>query len=436
MQILLHSKIMKIVSFILLFANIFARVYIPPSEKITNDKDLNLNRIEDNNDNSIDINFLQDNSDEELDKEVDELFTESPKERMLKDKHSKQKSERKLNQTFVQKPITQMIPQYTTQTQPLYQTQYVPIVTQPNLSMNPLQTFANNTSPIQPIYVQQPPAINSLSQTNIPFNNQQTIENISTGDNNKNSLAANNNKDGGNNQLKQNVENSNNNNLKKADDISSSNNNNTFKNSNNIISKNEKLEKNVKNSNSIKQSISNKEKNIKRKLWWGRKRHHHNNRRHHHNNRRHHHNNRRHHHNNRRHHHNNRRHHHHNPQQQQLKRMRSLKNRQNLKRTLQLKLKKNKFNDMNQQEFEKKYELKLKSATELWNRTFIYDAVLLTEKILYEDHQKMVDNRIKIDEEEEKKLTLDIEEFYNKYKGKKLKEIPESALDLHIFLDY
>ena len=107
----------------------------------------------------------------------------------------------------------------------------------------------------------------------------------------------------------------------------------------------------------------------------------------------------------------------------------------NLKKALFVsKLRKAKLAAISREKFDNKREEMVKSAAEKWNRTFIYDAVLMEERRLYDEHKKMVKERMDNAEEQEEEATRDIEEFYNKYFGKDSDEIKAEDLVHHIFL--
>ena len=100
------------------------------------------------------------------------------------------------------------------------------------------------------------------------------------------------------------------------------------------------------------------------------------------------------------------------------KKVRGIKN-MNMKKALFVsKLRKAKLAAISRRKFDNKREEMVKSAAEKWNRTFIYDAVLMEERMIYDKHKKMVKERMDMAEKNEAKATQDIEEFYNKYYGK------------------
>lgn len=109
-------------------------------------------------------------------------------------------------------------------------------------------------------------------------------------------------------------------------------------------------------------------------------------------------------------------------------------NMKNIRSVLTKKLRKAKIHMMSREKFDALREYKVKYAAELWNRTFIYDSVLLIEQDLYSDHREKVEEKMKRAEELEAKATKDIEEFYNKYYEKDPDEIKEEDLVHHIFV--
>jgi len=130
----------------------------------------------------------------------------------------------------------------------------------------------------------------------------------------------------------------------------------------------------------------------------------------------------------------NRYHHIYNPHYYYYLKVRRPKNMNYMKTTVTSKLQKAKIAMMNREKFDKEHEKRIKSAAELWNRTFIYDSVLLIERQLYEGHQKQVKQRMQQAAKLEAKATADIQEFYNKYFEKDPSEIKKEDLVHHIFL--
>ena len=97
-------------------------------------------------------------------------------------------------------------------------------------------------------------------------------------------------------------------------------------------------------------------------------------------------------------------------------------------------LRKAKLAQLNREKFDNKREKMVKSAAEKWNRTFIYDSVLMVERMLYEKHKKILMESMKRSAELEAQSTKDIDEFYNKYFEKDSNEIKDEDLIHHIFL--
>ena len=91
-------------------------------------------------------------------------------------------------------------------------------------------------------------------------------------------------------------------------------------------------------------------------------------------------------------------------------------NNMNLKKNqFNARLRKAKLAQLNREKFDNKREKMVKSAAEKWNRTFIYDSVLMVERMLYEKHKKILMESMKRSAELEAQSTKDIDEFYNKY---------------------
>jgi hypothetical protein len=182
MQILNQKFFIQLILFLIGCNVVISRIYIPPISE-ENKNDFFEKSLEKSSNHLLsDIEFEKNDSDKEIEDEVDHIFDEAPKERMLKDLKPKKHKERKLNQTIVQQPLVQSMPQYVPQQQMVYQPQYVPVS---NLNMSAAPQM-------QPIYVQQP--MSNLVQTPIatqPTTNlseKSTID--SSNDNLKNSSVA------------------------------------------------------------------------------------------------------------------------------------------------------------------------------------------------------------------------------------------------------
>ena len=116
------------------------------------------------------------------------------------------------------------------------------------------------------------------------------------------------------------------------------------------------------------------------------------------------------------------------------KKVRRPTNMNRMRGALTKNLRKAKLHMMSREKFDALREYKVKYAAELWNRTFIYDSVLLIERDLYDGHKDKVEERMKQAEKLEAKATKDIEEFYNKYYGKDPDLIKADDLVHHIFV--
>ena len=117
-----------------------------------------------------------------------------------------------------------------------------------------------------------------------------------------------------------------------------------------------------------------------------------------------------------------------------LKKVRHPKNIRQIKSILATKLRKAKIHMMSREKFDTLREYKVKSAAELWNRTFIYDSVLMIERDLYDTHKQSVQEKMEKAAQVEAKVTADINEFYNKYYEKDPEKIKEEDLIHHIFV--
>jgi hypothetical protein len=84
--------------------------------------------------------------------------------------------------------------------------------------------------------------------------------------------------------------------------------------------------------------------------------------------------------------------------------------------------------------FDKQMEKKLKSHAESWTRTFVYDAILLTEKLLYKEQEKMFKEEMKVSKKREEMEVKKVEAYYKKGAGKKLSELTEKEIEDDIFM--
>jgi hypothetical protein len=125
--------------------------------------------------------------------------------------------------------------------------------------------------------------------------------------------------------------------------------------------------------------------------------------------------------------------------QEQLRRQRI--HRANIRRTLSskersftLKMQKNKLKQLDRNKFDRLMQKEQKTDGELWSRTFIYDAILLTEKLIYLEHEKMFKNQMKLAINNETKAVSKLDKMYNKNYGKKISELKPSDIEQDIFM--
>ena len=93
-----------------------------------------------------------------------------------------------------------------------------------------------------------------------------------------------------------------------------------------------------------------------------------------------------------------------------------------------------KLKQLDRNKFDMLMQKEQKKDAELWTRTFTYDAILLTEKLLYIEHKKMFADRMKIATENETKFMSNMDEFYNKNFDKKLSELSPDEIDQDLFM--
>jgi hypothetical protein len=103
-------------------------------------------------------------------------------------------------------------------------------------------------------------------------------------------------------------------------------------------------------------------------------------------------------------------------------------------KTYLLELQRNKLKQLDRNKFDKLMQKERKKDSELWSRTFIYDAILLTEKLVYLEHEKMFNNQMKLAVANENKIKSKLEKFYNKNYGKKLSELTPKEIEEDIFM--
>jgi len=99
-----------------------------------------------------------------------------------------------------------------------------------------------------------------------------------------------------------------------------------------------------------------------------------------------------------------------------------------------LELQRNKLKQLDRNKFDKLMQKERKKDSELWSRTFIYDAILLTEKLVYLEHEKMFKNQMKLAVSNENKIKSKLEKFYNKNYGKKMSELTPKEIEEDIFM--
>ena len=99
-----------------------------------------------------------------------------------------------------------------------------------------------------------------------------------------------------------------------------------------------------------------------------------------------------------------------------------------------LELQRTKLKQLDRNKFDKLMLKERKKDSELWSRTFIYDAILLTEKLVYMEHEKMFKKQMKLAVANENKEKAKLLKFYNKNYGKKMKELTPEEIEEDIFM--
>ena len=99
-----------------------------------------------------------------------------------------------------------------------------------------------------------------------------------------------------------------------------------------------------------------------------------------------------------------------------------------------LELQRAKLKQLDRNKFDKLMQRERKKDSELWSRTFIYDAVLLTEKLIYLEHEKKSINQMKLAKANEAKVVKSLDKYYNKNYGKKLGQLTPQEIEDDIFM--
>ena len=103
-------------------------------------------------------------------------------------------------------------------------------------------------------------------------------------------------------------------------------------------------------------------------------------------------------------------------------------------RKYKVELQRTRLRQFDRNKFDKLMERERKKDAELWSRTFIYDAILLTEKLVYMEHEKMFKTQMDLAVKNEAKETKKIETYYNKNYGKRLGELTPEEIEEDIFM--
>ena len=102
--------------------------------------------------------------------------------------------------------------------------------------------------------------------------------------------------------------------------------------------------------------------------------------------------------------------------------------------TLLLNLQRSRLRQMDRTQFDKLMENGRKVDAEHWNRTFIYDAILLTEKILYVEHDKLYKTQNKVAGNNEVGAVKELDEYYAKNAHKRMSELTEEDIQEDLFM--
>lgn len=109
---------------------------------------------------------------------------------------------------------------------------------------------------------------------------------------------------------------------------------------------------------------------------------------------------------------------------------RELSKREN---NFKIKAQKQKIRELDRNNFDKLMDRERKKDAELWTRTFLYDAVLLTEKLLYIEHEKLYKEQMKLAVENETAEVSKIGTYFSKHAGKKRSELTPAEVEEDIF---
>jgi colicin import membrane protein len=98
-------------------------------------------------------------------------------------------------------------------------------------------------------------------------------------------------------------------------------------------------------------------------------------------------------------------------------------------------IQRSRLRQLDRNKFDKVMEVGRKKDAEMWSRTFIYDAILLTEKLIYMEHEKMAESQRKLSVNNEQKAVKKLQTYYNKNFGKRMGELTEKDIEEDIFME-
>ena len=104
------------------------------------------------------------------------------------------------------------------------------------------------------------------------------------------------------------------------------------------------------------------------------------------------------------------------------------------RKSLLLKLKKMKIKQIDRNKFDALMEKARKDDSETWTRTFLYDAILLTEKLAYIEYKKLLETEMDLLSMSEAKAVSDLDKYYAKNENKKVKDLSPAERVNDIFM--
>ena len=117
-----------------------------------------------------------------------------------------------------------------------------------------------------------------------------------------------------------------------------------------------------------------------------------------------------------------------------MKKRKMMKNNKLMQKNLVKRLAKNALTMETRKKFDSKRAKMVRGSAKRWNRTYVYNTILMTEKLLYRVHRKKIKIRIANARKAEAKAVEDIESFYeDRYLDPDAELDPNRVEQFHIF---